>query len=309
MLRPLLILILICGPTLLTSEVMAQSQHHEQVQERTIDESFERLVCFTEELPQRGPLFGAWGKYETRDPSEPPDPIATDRPDFTESSTTVGAGVAQIEAGYTYTRRSNEQLRSHAWGEPLLRVGVVADWIELRAALAPTSEIANIVGNGLKESGVEDLYLGVKIGLTAQSSWLPELSVVPQMTFPTGNTHFTSGRTLPGCNLIYGWDITESLSSTGSTQFNFAVNGNDTYVEWAQSWTLGLALTDTVGCYSEWFAIIPNGSFSMATEQYLDGGLTWRLNDDIQLDARVGTGLNDAAADFFGGIGLSMRFR
>lgn len=309
MLRPLSILILICGHSLLVSDVIAQSQQHRRTPELTIDESFERLVSFTEELPQSGPLFGAWGKYEPRDINEPLEPIATDRPDFTESSTTVGAGVAQIEAGYTYTRRSSEHLRSHAWGEPLLRVGVFADWIELRAALAPTTEVVNIPGNGLRETGVEDLYLGVKIGLTSQSGWLPELSVVPQMTVPTGITHFTSDRTLPGCNLIYGWEITESLSSTGSTQFNYAIDDNDTYVEWAQSWTLGLALTDTVGCYSEWFAILPDRSSSVPAEQYLDGGFTWRLNDDIQLDARMGTGLNAAAADFFGGVGLSVRFR
>lgn len=101
-----------------------------------------------------------------------------------------------------------------------MRVGVLADWIELRAALAPTSEIVNTPGSALRENGVEDLYLGVKLGLTAQSGWLPELSVVPQMTVPTGTSHFTTNRSLPGCNVIYGWDITESVSTTGSSQFN-----------------------------------------------------------------------------------------
>ena len=304
MLRPLLILILICGHSLLTSEVLAQSQQHGQVQERAIDKSFERLVCFTEELPQTGPLFGAWGKYEPRDINSPPEPIATDRPDFTESSTTVGAGVAQIEAGYTYTRNADENLRGHSWGEPLLRVGVYADWLELRAALAPASEFRS----GDKASGLEDLYLGMKLGLTSQSEWLPEVAIVPQMTVPTGHANFTANRTLPGCNLLYGWDVTESLSTAGSTQVNLAVDGNDAYVEWAQSWTVGMALAENTGLYAEWFAILPEHSAEVATEHYLNGGFTWQPNNDIQFDARAGTGLNEAAADFFCGVGVSLRF-
>ena len=31
------------------------------------------------------------------------EPLVTDRPDFTEASSTVGRGVAQLEFGYTYT--------------------------------------------------------------------------------------------------------------------------------------------------------------------------------------------------------------
>ena len=305
MFRPLLILIFICGHSLLTSEVVAHSQHHGQVQERTVDERFDRLVCFTEELPQSGPLFGAWGKHEARDTNEPPDPIATDRPDFTESSTTVGAGVAQIEAGYTYSRNADDNLRGHSWGEPLLRVGVYADWLELRAALAPATEFRG----GHQASGFEDLYLGVKLGLTAQSVWLPEVAIVPQMTVPSGHANFTANRTLPGCNMLYGWDVTESVSTAGSTQVNLAVDGNDAYVEWAQSWTVGLALAENVGLYTEWFAILPEQSADVANEHYLNGGVTWQPNNDIQFDARAGTGLNEAAADFFCGVGVSLRFR
>lgn len=305
MLRLLPLLSLLIANSLASSEVTAQSQRFNREGKVWREEETEWLVGFADEQTRRGPLFGAWGEFETRDLSEPPEPIATDRPDFTESSTTVGAGVAQIEAGYTYSRNSNDNLRGHSWGEPLLRVGVYADWLELRAALAPATEFKG----GNHTSGLEDLYLGVKLGLTAQSEWLPEVAIVPQMTVPSGHTNFTSNRTLPGCNLLYGWDVTDSISTAGSTQVNLAVDGDDAYAEWAQSWTVGFALADNVGLYTEWFAILPEQSANVASEHYLNGGLTWQPNNDIQFDVRAGTGLNDAAADFFGGVGVSLRFR
>ena len=281
-----------------------RGQRRNDWRDRT-DELFELDV---DEQLRRGPLFGAWGEAEPSDPDAEPEPIATDRPDFTESSTTVGADVAQIEAGYTYTRNTDANLRGHSWGEPLLRVGVFADWLELRAALFPATEVIDGPMGG-SESGVEDLYLGVKLGLTSQSDWLPELAIVPQMTVPTGTSNFTTDHTLPGCNVLYGWDLTDFVSTAGSTQVNRAVDGNDTYVEWAQSWTVGLALADDVGFYTEWFAILPDQSSGVATEHYLNSGFTWQPTSDIQFDIRAGTGLNNAAADFFGGVGLSLRFR
>jgi hypothetical protein len=44
-------------------------------------------------------------------------------------------------------------------------------------------------------------------------------------------------------------------------------------------------------------------------EHYLNGGLTYLINNDVQFDVRVGWGLNEAAEDFFAGAGLSVRFQ
>ena len=62
------------------------------------------------------------------------EPLVTDRPDFTEASSTVGLGVAQLEFGYTYTYDNDgtQSTRTHSFGEPLLRVGILAEWLEFR---------------------------------------------------------------------------------------------------------------------------------------------------------------------------------
>jgi hypothetical protein len=106
---------------------------------------------------------------------EGPDTIETDRPDFTEASTTVGRGRVQFEMGYTFTENDDDGVRTanHSYPELLIRIGMFAEWFELR--------IANNVGgetfdDGIlndSNSGMEDMYLGCKIALTPQCCWWP----------------------------------------------------------------------------------------------------------------------------------------
>lgn len=126
--------------------------------------------------------------------------MATDRPDVTEASSTVGAGVLQIESGYTYVRdRSDGDLsQSHSFPETLFRYGTPIDWLELRFA-ANASQVISPITTSL---GVEDLYVGAKLGLTLQDGVFPEMALVPQMTIPTGATGLTSNKFLPGVNWL-----------------------------------------------------------------------------------------------------------
>lgn len=229
--------------------------------------------------------------------------ITTDRPDFTEASSTVGLGVTQLEIGYTYTEADDS--RVHSWGEPLLRYGVFANWFELRLAAAPLSDFGT-----LSNSGFADLYLGAKIGLMQQQGIFPELAIIPQMTVPTGGSDFTADRVLPGANLLYGWELTDQLSFAGSTQYNRAVDDSlDAYDEWAQSLTVATSITDEIGAYFEWFAFFPRAISTVQDEHYINGGFTYLASDDVQWDIRAGKGLSDTGDDFFVGAGISLRFK
>lgn len=240
------------------------------------------------------------------------EPLVTDRPDFTEASSTVGLGVAQIEFGYTYTYNNDagESVRSQSFGEPLLRYGTLADWLELRLGLFPVQERTRTAGASDTTTGTEDLYTGFKIGLTPQCGILPEMALIPQMTVPTGSNAFTTDEVLPGVNWIYGWEVNDFISTAGSTQFNRAIDDGtgNAYTEWAQSWTVAYTLTEDVGAYTEWYALFPHSADTAQVEHYFNGGLTYLINNDMQFDVRAGTGLNDDADDFFVGTGLSIRF-
>lgn len=258
----------------------------------------------------QGTLF-RWAGSAAESAAGGPDlsePLVTDRPDFTEASSTVGRGVGQLEFGYTFTVDNDgaSTTRSHSVPEILFRYGIIDDWLELRLG----GNYAHQSVSGLTAAGGEDLYLGAKLGLTPQDGFLPEMALIPQMTVPTGHSAFTAGEVLPGMNWIYGWEINDIVSTAGSTQFNRAMDGTgNAYTEWAQSWTIGYSLTDRVGAYTEWFAFFPHSADAAKPQHYFDGGMTYLISSDVPWDLRAGLGLNDAADDFFVGTGLSIRFR
>jgi hypothetical protein len=138
-----------------------------------------------------------------------------------------------------------------------------------------------------------------------------EMALMPQMNIPTGHDDFSADQVLPGLNWLYGWDITDHISAGGSTQGNRVVDDTGhAYTEYAQSFTIGYGLTDRLGAYTEWFAFFPHSAINpdVKPQHYFDGGFTYLLTNDLQLDIRGGIGLNDAADDYFVGSGLSVRF-
>lgn len=240
------------------------------------------------------------------------EPLASDRPDFTEASTTVGRGVMQIEMGYTYSYDTNQGDRSHghSYPETLFRWGVLADWLELRLAYNHGATRTSFAGGPFEGlGGAEDLYLGAKIGLTSQNGLLPEMAIMPQATVPSGSDEFTTDEMLPGVNWLYGWDITERINMGGSTQANKSIDVDGTnYVEVAQSWTIGYGWTERLSSYTEWFCLLPSGATTAKPEYYFDGGFTFRVTNNLQLDVRAGVGLNEQSADYFVGNGAVVRF-
>ncbi len=281
-------------------------------------------------LCERGTLFD-WGGRAAPDAGGPPldGPLVTDRPSFTATPVPVGRGVVQLEAGYQFTGDDpgdgTGPVRRNLFGDAALRVGVAADWFELRVGgtgLTESAAPAPDAPRGRLDGG-SDLSLAVLIALTPQADWLPETALLVGTSVPSGSEAFSAGRALPGAGLVYQWSLSDDLALAGSTQLNRraagpspeaiaafgdAAGATDLYTELAQSAVLSASLTDRVGLYGEYYVLLPL-SGAASDEHYLNGGFTVLLSDDVQYDARVGFGLNDAADDVFAGTGLSLRFR
>lgn len=269
--------------------------------------------CIAEPCRAQAPTLFQWN-YGDGGPGGPnlDEPLITDRPDFTEASSTVGRGVVQLEGGYTYFYDSDAagSTKRHSFPEALLRVGVLADWFELRFGQNYVEETTTQFGASRSvATGAEDLYLGFKLGLTGQEGILPEMALVGQATVPTGSDDFTSDETLPGLNWLYGWEVNDWVATGGSTQANRALDDTtgDPFLEMAQSWTINYTLTEPLGAYTEWFVIAPDGADTNPTENYFDGGFTYKVTNNLQLDVRGGVGLNEAADDYFVGSGFAVR--
>jgi hypothetical protein len=237
------------------------------------------------------------------------EPLAPDRPDFTEASSTVGKGVTQAELGYTYyyDGASAPHGSSHVYPELLLRQGVIADWLEMRVG----QTLVTLDEPGTSSTGFADMYLGVKVGIVPQFGVLPELSIVPQMTVPSGSHDLRADHVLPGINFLYSWSVFSDSYLGASTQINQreGADSDDLFTSFAQALVVGTRWNETWGSYLEWFALFADSAVGGEDAHYTNAGMTYLISNDIQLDIRFGSRLQDRfREEIFAGAGFSVRY-
>jgi hypothetical protein len=219
--------------------------------------------------------------------------MRTDRPDTTESAYTVDAGHVQIEwtlAGFT--RNAGE--KSFVFADTNFKIGLT-NWLDFQV-IAP---VYTRVRNG--PEGFGDITLRAKANLWGNDSGTTALALMPFIKFPTasdglGNDAVEGGIIIPfAAELPAGWGFGAMVE----------VDFLDDATEYVGSVTFGHAIAGELSGYIECVGVF-GGDEGCAV--YLDLGLTFALNENVQLDAGVNIGLNDAAEDFAPFVGLSVRF-
>lgn len=228
-------------------------------------------------------------------------PLITDRPDFTESPQTVPKGMTQVEAGVTFERSSRE--KTTTLGETLVRIAA-GDRAEIRVGIP--SYITQR-GDGVRADGFDDAFLGAKLALIKRENF--PIAVLVGTTLPTGSRQFA-----PHDYNVEAVLATETgLSKKVGVAFNVGAGrpnqGNGRFSQFFASASLGFDLSKRIGAYAEVYAFNrdePGGD----SKQFINGGFTYAVNPNLQLDARAGLGLgnNVDGPDYFTGVGVSQRF-
>lgn len=233
------------------------------------------------------------------------EPLISDRPDFTESAETIPAEHLQLEAGYTFTQDSadGETSREHALPEMLLRIGLSEN---IEARLAWEGALIEDPAQGGSSHGVSDMSVGTKIAFGEFSG--VKLSTIIDMEIPTGSDNRTADRVQPGAKLLWSTSLTDDVAVAGNINYASRVTENDRFNEWGASLTFGTEIAEKTAGYIEFFGIYPDSTPVADAESYLNGGVTYLVHNDLQLDARIGTGLNENAADLFSGVGFVWRY-
>jgi len=241
--------------------------------------------------------------------------IDPDRPHLPEAVTTVGIGRAVLESGYDYTQRGS--FFSHSYPEALLRVGVLAEWFELRIGQNVLTEQQAVDGLKTTVTGAQDMYVGFKVALTEQKQYLPAVAVIPQATLPTGSRSETAGKVLPGLNVDCAWEVIEKLFSVETVVATNRVLNDDhnaqlhgTHLEVTTGLTFVVSATRQLEVFAEWDAFYPvtgSGRDSQPRD-YAVGGLVYFFTNNFEMDVRAGVGLNRSANDFLVGTGLAVRY-
>lgn len=271
------------------------------------------------------PLDVSWTRFDTILRSQDSifdEPLATDRPDFTEASSTVGRTVMQIETGYTfiYDNSAGTRTRTHSFPETVFRYGVL-DNVELRLVWNYLWQDDLTAGVADRFDGAEDLLVGTKLGLTSQNGYVPESALIIHLGTPTGGAPFTNQHTEIEFNYLFGWDLADDKYLAGSVGYSTATAISvvplpgpgsmvvkDHHNIFHASLSHGFPVTESVTVYVEYFGLFPDELRDGRQEHYVDGGPMYLINNDLQLDMRLGIGLNEAADNLFAGTGLSARF-
>jgi len=234
-----------------------------------------------------------------------PDPIVTDRPDFTESAEVVPFQQLQLEGGYTFTRISRD--REHTLGEFLLRV-TTGRRTEFRAGLNSYTVTRSPSGHA---SGMEDISLGLKVKLMDGDERFglsrPHVALIAATTLPTGASSYRENNWQPEVKFCFGWDLSERLALSSNLNYAYASEGGAQFSQFSGSLSFGYGLTERLGTYLEYFGFVP-ASKGGPNAGYLNGGVTYLVHNDYQLDLRAGIGLNSPQPDYFVGVGAAHRW-
>ncbi len=209
--------------------------------------------------------------------------IVTDRPDQTESSSTIPHKSFQIEAGVLFGDLNNDSQRVYLLPTTLFRYGLTRG-IELRLA----QNLVNYVSEFSSEArfGFSDLELGAKFQILKREDINTEIAFLSHVVLPTG----ADGLSFDEYGTINKLSLSHELNSFTGLGYNVGYNyfgynwGMFTY-----SMALGAAFNEKLGAYLEFY-----GSASDATGFLInfDSGLTYLLQDNLQLDFSFAFGLN-----------------
>jgi hypothetical protein len=251
-------------------------------------------------------------------PPEIPDlTISTDRPSFSDGTGIVPLGHLNLETGYTFTFRDRDgvEIERHNGLEILARYGLFEDRFELRAIWSGYIHSRSESDSGSDTvDGLSDLALGFKLKLTDQDGWMPRLALGAQTTLGGGSEDVSTQEAEPTLKLLWSYDLSQAfdkdwsgLTLGGNVNVAFPTSGGEHFTQDQYSVYLSFPLFDRTSGFVEYFVIDPNSQGSDAAH-YIDFGATHLLNNRVQLDGRVGFGLNNEADNVFVGFGVSFLF-
>lgn len=254
----------------------------------------------------------AW-EARAQEPGAPPE-LVTDRPDQTESSAPVPRGTVQLEVGGSFQRFDDRDVRLEVQEIPgtLVRFGMT-DRVELRLGWTGfVDQELSLGGSTESVDGAGDGELGVKVALSEERGRRPESAFLFSTSVPWGDADLTSDRFDPSFRFLAGHTLTDRLSfgynagmAWSSRRGARGVVETVSVAEYTAA--LGISWTERLGAFVELFGELPVDAPGGDVHSF-DGGFTYLLRPNLQLDVSGGVGLTDTAADWFVGAGIAVRF-
>jgi hypothetical protein len=226
--------------------------------------------------------------------------LTPDRPGFTNGAEVVLPSRTQVEGGIAQTTAESRTGGGATTDYPelLIRRGLTPQ-VELRVGLPDYSAV---VGGG---HGLGDGSIGVKYKFYQSRDGSTKAALIPAVTVPVGARGFTSGHADPLLTLAAQtasgprWGIAANLAFSDPSQSGGRI------VTAAPSASVSYQMTPSLAGYGELYDSFAHRSGPIPVA---DGGFTFLVNSNLQVDAEAGYGLGASAPTRFFGGGISVRF-
>jgi len=237
--------------------------------------------------------------------------INTDRPDFVESSSVVGARVIQIETGVSLVRDSQSGGYTETFTVPtLLRVGIGHE-LELRLETDQrTVEYDHLKSGNETIHGYSDIAVGFKWGLR-QAEGVgsgPSIATLIHADLDTGSARFRGDGIRPSVRVVAEWELPADMSIGVMPGAVWDKDERHRFVNGILAVTTGKQWTARFRTFLEaagqQIARQDDGGCIVT----FDTGATYLIDKDVQVDAAVSRAANTNTPAWAFGAGLSLRF-
>lgn len=221
--------------------------------------------------------------------------ISTDRPSQSAGSSLVPAGSFQIETGLILEKDGSLNGSNF---NTLIRFGV-NEFLELRFQ-------QDYLGNDLgmeKVSGLSATRIGLKSVIAKEKGWMPEMALVGNITLPSGESIYQTRNTTPD----FRFAVSKGISDKVTIGYNLGTQWDTDSPKSTTFYTLIVAVSfsDKFGGFFEPYGFVRK---EQQADSRLNGGFTYLLTSNMQVDLTAGVGLTDEAPDSFIAFGYSVVF-
>ncbi len=219
-------------------------------------------------------------------------------------------GTLQIESGFVFESEKEKDTTINNWGlgTTLLRYGVW-DNFELRlGSYYQISEAKYPVSSGdttMKDDGLGPIIAGFKVYVINEKGIRPEISILADITLRhVGSPDLRPTFSYPTAKIA----VSHTLAEWASLGYNvgFAFDGEKADGFFVYSVVMGFGLTEKLGMFIEGFGHFDHGNYP---NHSLDGGFTYLLRNNLQLDISGGHGLSSKVNSYYVSAGFSWRIR
>lgn len=226
-------------------------------------------------------------------------PLATDRPDFTESALTILGGQFQFEGGSTF--QWTRDGRSVGFPEGLLRYGIT-DFTELRFGVPDYNFSRSDRRDG---HGFSDWNIGLSLMLGPLPNG-DNLSFIPALNIPVGEPGYSSDSLDPEAKLCWTRELGETWNISLMEAPLWTTIDSDRKLAYQQTVSLGHELAESLGMFLEYAG---NFAEEQRVAHIAHAGFTFSPDEDSQFDLHGGITTNGPDRQPFIGVGYAIRFR